>query len=238
MPSDLQPHYDLQLEVLEALATARNYNAWITALTLPHLGENPLEIGSGLGDQAALWLAAGVPRVTLSDLELRAVESLTERFGHDDRVELRRLDLAAAESSSFSAAVAVNVLEHIEDDVGALAALRRLVRPGGNVVLFVPAFSFAMSQFDREIGHYRRYTKRVMLDRLDAASLSPPRVLRYVNAPGLVAWYVGMRLLRRTPQRSSLLDAWDRAIVPLTSRIEQRLSPPFGQSLFVVTTVR
>ena len=57
---DAQPHYDLQLEVLETLADARNYNDWVSSLAFPYLGDDPLEIGSGLGDQAALWLERGL----------------------------------------------------------------------------------------------------------------------------------------------------------------------------------
>jgi SAM-dependent methyltransferase len=180
---DAQPHYGLQLEVLETLADARNYNDWVSSMAFPYLGADPLEIGSGLGDQAAVWLARGVPRLTLSDLEQRSVETLEQRFSGDGRVTVRRIDLLDAAPALFSSVVAINVLEHLHDDVRALRGARNLVRIGGRVIIFVPAFPFAMSRFDHEIGHFRRYTTGSLTGRLEAAGLAP-HVVRYVNAPG------------------------------------------------------
>jgi Methyltransferase domain len=200
---------------------------------LPHLGDDPIEIGSGLGDQASVWLENGVPRITLSDLEQRSVEALAERFAGDDRVSTRRLDLANCEPGAFSSAVAINVLEHIEDDTSALRATRSLVSVGGKVIVFVPAFPLAMSRFDREIGHHRRYTTRAVTERLVAAGLQP-LVVQYVNAPGLIAWILMMRLLRRRPSAGPVVRAWDRRVVPIARRLERRRTAPFGQSVLAV----
>jgi SAM-dependent methyltransferase len=230
---DVQPHYDLQLSTLEALASARRYNSWIAALALPHLGDHPIEIGSGLGDQAHLWLEAGLGRITLSDLERRSVDALQARFRHDDRVDVRLLDLATCEPGDYSAVVAVNVLEHIVGDRAALAAAARLVRPGGKVIVFVPAFPMAMSRFDRDIGHIRRYRRRTLTARLLEVGLRPSTV-HYVNAPGLLAWMVMMKVLRGRPQEGLGLRLWDDLVVPITRRVEQRVRPPFGQSLLAV----
>src|SRR6185312_8193629 len=95
----------------------------------------------------------------------------------------------------YDAVVALNVLEHIPDDVGALRSFTRLLRPGGAVVLIVPAFPIAMSAFDRAIGHQRRYRKHTLRAAVQAAGLQL-EVIRHVNGPGLLAWIVGMRLLR------------------------------------------
>lgn len=233
-PTDVQPHYGLQLRVLEALGSARNYNSWISSLAFPHLGDDPLEIGSGLGDQAALWLEQGAARITLSDLEQRSVEALDGRFSADERVSIRQIDLLDCTPASFSSVVAINVLEHLEDDVGALQGARSLVRVGGRVIVFVPAFPFAMSRFDREIGHYRRYTTGSVTHTLKAAGLEP-LVVQYVNAPGLLAWVLMMRLLRMRPSGGALVRAWDRTVVPLARRLEERRPATFGQSVFAVS---
>ena len=230
---DAQPHYGLQLEVLETLADARNYNDWVASMALPYLGSDPLEIGSGLGDQAAMWLARGVPRITLSDLEQRSVETLEQRFSEDERVAVRRIDLTDASPALFSSVVAINVVEHVRDDVRALRGACHLVRPGGRVIIFVPAFPFAMSRFDHEIGHFRRYTTGSLTERLEAAGLVPLDA-RYVNAPGLVAWFVLMRLMRMRPSGGAFVRAWDRTVIPLARRIEQRRPARFGQSVFAV----
>lgn len=228
----------LQRRTLECLAGARNYNRWLADLVQPYLGACPLEIGSGLGDIAALWLESGVPRFTLSELNTEDVARLRQRFAHDNRIEVLQLDVTdpAKGIGPFSAAVAMNVLEHIERDSEALAGVGRLLVPGGAVVLFVPAHGWAMSAFDRAIGHWRRYSPCSLRDTIVRAGLRP-ELIRHVNAPGLAAWVLGMKLLKRTPTDSVLLRLYDQLIVPITRRVEGRVSVPFGQSLFAVARV-
>jgi hypothetical protein len=114
--------------------------------------------------------------------------------------------------------------------VGALRAAHRIVRPGGAVVVIVPAFPFAMGRFDREVGHVRRYTKQSLRRAYESAGLTIEE-LYYLNAPGLLAWFIGMRLLRMTPRDGVTVRLWDRVVVPIARRIESRWRPPFGQSL-------
>jgi 2-polyprenyl-3-methyl-5-hydroxy-6-metoxy-1,4-benzoquinol methylase len=96
---------------------------------------------------------------------------------------VREVDFTAPIAGRHSAVVAFNVLEHIEDDVGALRGAQALLRPGGLVVMLTPAFELAMSRFDREIGHYRRYSKCTLRAAYESAGLTLER-LEYVNAPG------------------------------------------------------
>jgi SAM-dependent methyltransferase len=231
------PAADVQLRVLESLAEAENYNRWLAELTRPHLGDDPVEIGSGLGGNAALWLAAGAPRVTVSELDQATLDRLRQRFAGDERVTVERIDLADPPVASHSACVALNVLEHIEDDVAALRGAGRLVRPGGAVVVFVPAFPFAAGRFDRAIGHFRRYTRRTLTRAFESAGLRVALV-RYVNAPGLLAWFLSVRLLGQTPRSGPLLRVWDRSVIPLARRSERHFTPPFGQSVLAVGHTR
>ncbi len=226
----------LQHRVLEALEGARNYNAWVASLVQPHLGDDSIEIGSGTGTYAELWLAGGLPRLTVSDTDPAMVERLRSRFADDARVSVQELDLLETAGAQHSSVVALNVLEHIEDDVAGLEAAARLVRRGGAVVVFVPAFPFAMSRFDRAIGHHRRYTTDSLRAAFVDAGLEVVDV-RYVNAPGLLAWTVGMRILRMTPREGIVLRGWDRAVIPPTRHLEARRRPPFGQSVLGVSRV-
>jgi SAM-dependent methyltransferase len=224
---------DLQTDVLEDLAQAEHYRRWLCDLALPYLGDDPLEVGSGLGLYASEWRTAGAARLTVSEADPSRLQALRERFAGDRGVEVRELAVPVTESSSYSSVVAFNVLEHIEDDAGAVTGLRGLLRPGGCVVLVVPAFPSAMSRFDRAVGHHRRYTKRTLRAAVEAGGLQV-EVLRYVNCLGLLGWYVAMTLLRGRPRAGLLLTAFDRGIVPWLRRLEARWEPPFGQSLLVV----
>ena len=221
----------VQDEVLEDLAEAVNYRRWLCELALPYLGGDALEVGSGLGHYAATWQQLGA-RVTASEGSPARVEVLRARLGPAG-IPVRPLLVPVTETAQFSALVAYNVLEHIPDDLGAVRSLAGLVRPGGAVVLFVPAFMFAFSALDARIGHQRRYRKRDVERLCRTAGLTVER-LHYVNSLGLLAWFVGMRLLRLSPQSGPFLKLWDSYVIPLLRRIESRFRPPFGQSVFVV----
>jgi hypothetical protein len=227
---------ELQTVSLESLSEAKRYHQWLTDLAFPHLGDHPVEIGSGLGGYAMTWLEDGLPAITVTERDESRLGVLKSTFGDDPRVTVSDLDVFTPPQGDHSAMVAMNVLEHIEDHVGALRAAHTLLRPGGRVIMFVPAFQFAMSRFDRAIGHYRRYTVPSLRGVYEAAGLEVESI-HYVNAPGLLAWFTGMRLLRMTPKYGPTVKVWDSAVVPVARAIETRVRPPFGQSVFAVGRV-
>jgi SAM-dependent methyltransferase len=226
----------LQSEVLEDLRGARQYRRWLVRLVAPYLGEHPIEFGSGTGDYAA-ELAPGRAGYTATEPDPHRFAGLADRFAGDPVVRVRRLGLPTGQTGDHSAAVMFNVLEHIEDDVAALRSTARLVRPGGAVVVFVPAFNAAMSRFDRLIGHHRRYTRRTLGAALTAAGLRIDQ-LRYVNSVGLVSWFLLMRCARMIPRDGPALRCYDATVIRSVAWVERFVRPPFGQSVLAVARVR
>jgi SAM-dependent methyltransferase len=225
----------LQSRVLEDLRGARNYRRWLVSLVDPYLGDDPIEIGSGIGDYAA-ELVGGRASYTATEADPDRVAVLARRFVDHPVVRVRPLSLPADEAGEHSAALLLNVLEHIQDDVAALRCAASLVRPGGAVVVFVPAFPFAISRFDRLIGHHRRYTRRSLAAALAGAGLRVERV-RYVNSVGLVSWFLLMRCARMIPRDGFALRCYDATIIRAVAGAERRFRPPFGQSVLAVARV-
>jgi SAM-dependent methyltransferase len=137
------------------------------------------------------------------------------------------------EGRSFDSVVLVNVLEHIEDDAAALRDILTGLRPGGTVVLFVPAFQALYSEFDRLVGHYRRYRKGELAALVRGAGFEVVES-RYVNCIGALAWWVVARQLGRFPKSRSAMRAYDRTVVPVIRAVESRWTPPFGQSVLCI----
>jgi hypothetical protein len=128
--------------------------------------------------------------------------------------------------------VMINVLEHIEDDVGALASLRSVLNPGGNVVLYVPALNGLYGAWDRKVGHFRRYSKWRMREIAAEAGLIVGE-LRYVNLLAIPAWMAFSRSNIETTVGSSL-SIWDRVGVPAGRALESRVRVPVGLNLLAL----
>jgi 2-polyprenyl-3-methyl-5-hydroxy-6-metoxy-1,4-benzoquinol methylase len=218
--------------VLSVLECADNYADWIFALIRPHLGDRVLEVGAGHGELTERLRRHS--HVTATDVSKRCIDELAKRFADDGNVEVLQADVAAlgAGQHLFDSAVLVNVLEHIDDDVTALADLREVVRRGGRICVFVPAFEGLYSDFDRRIGHRRRYRRSQLVSAFDEAGLGIVEA-RYVNTVGALAWWLTARRMGRVPTRRWSVQAYDR-LVPAIRRFEAEREPRFGQSLLCV----
>ena len=155
-------------DVLENLADAKNYNRALADLVLKHVsGEPVLDFGAGSGTFAKLLTHRGL-HVKCVELDSGYVEQLkAEGFDASVRID----DFA----EPFACVYSLNVLEHIEDDRAALRRIRSSLAENGRVIIFVPAHQVLYSGFDRRIGHYRRYSKRMLLQLLEAAGFTVKR---------------------------------------------------------------
>jgi 2-polyprenyl-3-methyl-5-hydroxy-6-metoxy-1,4-benzoquinol methylase len=220
-------------DVLRVLEEADNYADWIYRLIRPYLGDHVLEVGAGHGELTERLRRDA--HVTATDFSKRCVDELALRFAGCDEVEVLQADVAAlgAAERRFDSVVLVNVLEHIDDDVTALADLREVLKPGGRLCVFVPAFEGLYSDFDRSIGHRRRYRRSHLATTFDRAGLAVVDA-RYVNTVGALAWWLFARQFGQVPTQRWSVKLYDRLVVPLMRRLEAGRSPRFGQSLVCI----
>jgi len=220
-------------DTLDSLDDAGNYADWIVELMASHLGPRVLEVGAGHGTMSAR-LRDHAETVTASELSPRAAAILRERFAEDPKVRVVEGDIdSAAETGPFDSVVMINVLEHIPDDRAALASLFDCLVPGGTVAIYVPAYEVLYSDFDRDIGHCRRYRRSTITQALTASGFEMVGV-RYLSLPGAIAWLIVARMANRQPTNRSIATAYDRAVIPILRRVEARWEMPAGQSLLAI----
>ncbi|MCP5026224.1 MAG: glycosyltransferase [Actinomycetia bacterium] len=232
LPVDVDPD---MAATLDRLDDAGNYANWLGDLISPHVRGRVVEVGAGIGTLTerihgrAQELTSVEPAPSLS-------HELKSRFADQPQIEVVQGDLASvADLQNCDTVILVNVLEHIEDDGEALRQIHSMLAPGGKVILYVPAFQALYSEFDRKIGHHRRYRKRELGRRLRSAGYQIDE-LRHVNSIGFGLWWFGVKTLGQDPGSSPATTLYDRAVVPWQRAIEDRAQPPVGQSLLAVAT--
>lgn len=212
------------------------YRRYQYDLIAPHCGRSVLEVGAGLGEFAALF--SGRERVVATDVDPGAVAVMAERFAGQPEIEARQLDLDGEVDidEPVESVVAINVLEHFEDDAGTLKALAGLVTPGGSIVLWVPGYQSLYGDFDRRVGHFRRYSPRTAAEAVTAAGLRV-ELARPVNLLGGLAWWAAVRRGGTGSPNSGLVAIYDRMVVPVSRVLDRVLPVPFGQSVLCVARV-
>ena len=152
------------------------------------------------------------------------------------------LELPFADGS-FDVLTGVDILEHIDDDVGALREWRRVLKPGGRLFLFVPAHQWLWSLQDEISGHRRRYTAGLLRRVVAEAGLVVERQ-SYVSTyllPVIVLGRIWLKALRRfkdVKTENTLHPSWSNGILRRVFSAEipllRRVNFPFGASLLCV----
>jgi SAM-dependent methyltransferase len=217
-----------------ALEHAVRYRAALIDEFRPYLTGNVVEVGAGIG-QLTTELAR-VPAVTrLLAVEPDAGFAAAFRAAHPTREFLHGTAGAIAAGQPWHAVVSVNVLEHIRDDDAELRVWRELLAPQqGHLCVFVPARPELYAPIDKDFGHFRRYTKPQLAQKLRDAGFVVER-LHYFNLVGYFAWWASFKMLGRRAFDPTSVKFFDRAIFPWSHAFERTLvRPPFGQSLLAV----
>ncbi|WP_055483237.1 methyltransferase [Sphaerimonospora mesophila] len=216
---------------------ARNYRQYEYDMVAPHVGRSMLEIGSGLGHFAEQFLPR-LDRLVVSDFDPYCVEQLEKRFASRDDVSVLQFGLPAEIplADPVDTVVMMNVLEHIEEDAEALRSLAKVTAPGGRIVIWVPGYMQLYGDFDRKVGHVRRYTPATLRAAVTAAGLGVD-VLKPINFLGGIAWWAAVRRGGVGYPDPRLVKIYDRTVVPMTRLIERVIRPPFGQTVFCVARV-
>jgi SAM-dependent methyltransferase len=215
--------------------SAPRYRRWQIDTVRPYCGRTVLELGPGMGHFAAELDALGLDRLVLADTEAYALDRLRARYAGREDVDVVELTVPGPVEigEPVETVVAMNVLEHIEDDIAAMRDLATVLVPGGRLILWVPGFPSLYGEFDRKVGHVRRYTPATLDAAVRAAGLEV-RVCRPINLLGGLGWWLAVRQGKVGHPKPWLVWLYDRIGIPITRGVERVVRPPFGQTVFCI----
>ena len=212
---------------LNRLSRAPRFNAWMGDVIRPHCGQRVLEIGSGVGNLTRQLVPRALYHASdINPLYLQALERLTyERpYLHISLTDVTKPETFPQVSGGFDTVVCLNVIEHVDDDRGALENIKRVLAPGGRAIILVPHGPQLMGTLDEVLGHHRRYTVETLQQLAESAGFKVQQTILF-NRTGWPAWWLNGQVLKRRTFGLGQIMALN-ALTPVFRRVDEQLPFP------------
>jgi trans-aconitate methyltransferase len=206
---------------------ALNRNNFIASLIRRHIrdevSQEILEFGAGKGEFIDRFSS-------MKNVHTHAVETDEEYFKilSGKHSVYRTMQEAP---SNLDLIFAIDALEHVEDDQALLKAFYDKLKEGPTLFIYVPARQELFSEYDKSIGHFRRYGKAELKKKVSNAGFVVERI-QYHELPGYFATALHNKFLRIGIPSENSLKVYDK-ILPYSNYMEGILSPPIGKSLYL-----
>jgi hypothetical protein len=220
---------------LALFAAARNWKSYWCRHVRPFVKGDVLEVGAGIGSNTLLMDPGGTGRWVCLEpdpkllVQLRA--NITDVKGRSREALCGTLSTLSA-VEVFETIIYIDVLEHIERDYDELVSAVSRLKAGGRVIVLSPAHQFLMTDFDRSIGHFRRYNERSL------AAISPPGAtlerLIYLDSVGVLASAANRLFLRQKMPTPGNIRFWDTFMVPVSTVLDKVFFHQVGKSILAV----
>lgn len=222
-------------EELDLFQHARNWKNYFAAMLRPYVRGRVLDAGCGMGVNADHVWNDAVEQYTFLEPDVRLLEQVpahvkTPALHGAERIQDTTADLRGRQ---FDTILYLDVIEHIEDSTTELRRAYDLLAPGGHLLLLVPAFNYLYSDFDKAIGHYRRYDKGILKREL------PPELeritTRYLDSLGMLMSLGNKWFLKQSEPKLAQILFWDRNVVPISKVADKVVFHGFGRSLLSIS---
>lgn len=202
-------------EAIINLTRTPAYTDWLCSVLRPELGDSVFELCAGVGTFSARLMGRRL-RYLATDPDPLHLHALQNRFLRTPNVEVASCRPDVAEdfqpwAGQFDSALAVNVLEGLDEPLTALRGLGNVLRPGGRLLLVAPQGTWLYGSVDRAMGQLRRFRKADLKALLDQAGFEPLWI-RDINRGGVLGWWLASRVLGRRRLSKFTLKLFDKTV--------------------------
>lgn len=225
------------LDILDVVAKAKKLNNWMYETIEPFCKGAVLEVGSGTGNISEFFVTNKYD-ISVSDLRENYRIILKDKFNLPENKVLD-LDIVAPDFdikskellNTFDSVFSLNVVEHIKDDDLAIKNMVKLLKPGGNLVILVPAYQALYNNFDTTLEHYRRYNKKSLTKLM--GNYGEIISSFYFNAVGTLGWWVSGKLFKNKMIPEGEMKLYN-SLVPIIKIVDKVTFNKVGLSIICV----
>jgi len=234
--TEMQLNYAGKSELTDTEEGLAQYNLHIVNKIFHELGISKteetldliLEFGAGTGALAEIWRSS----FDISPVCIEIDPQLFTLLGEKGFKTYRNLNEV---TKSISYIYTSNVLEHIEDDTNALRDLYKYLPTGGKLAIYVPALPILFSNLDRYVGHFRRYKRKELIEKVTLAGFHVEKCY-FNDSIGVIASlgikFLGFKFKSGPSTRRSIL-LYDRCLYPISKLLDKAiLKHLIGKNLF------
>jgi SAM-dependent methyltransferase len=234
--SNFRREYSGKQELVDAEVGLESYNLDIVSQFYRNLNLDSkdqklklVDFGAGTGALAEIWQR----EYGINPICLEIDNGLCKILNEKSFVTFQNLDLM---SSDFTAVYTSNVLEHIEDDRKSLRDIRAIMQVGGKLAIYVPALPFLFSDMDAQVGHYRRYKKKELIEKVQESGFMVEKCY-WNDCIGVAAWFslkiLGYKGKVGIGSKKSLV-IYDKFVYPISKILDKLFFKKIiGKNLFL-----
>ena len=216
---------------LEAFDKAHIWRKYIYFLIKKFLKKDILEVGAGIGSFTNNYVKDD-QNITLTDPDTYNSNQLNEKFSNRDNIKVFKCFVDQVEGS-FDSILYLNVLEHIEDDVGELNKALEKLNSGGTIVVLVPAHQKLYGNLDKAVGHFKRYD----MNFFNKVHIKNAKIekLYYLDCTGYFLYYINKIFFKEEVYPSDFkIFIWDKIFTPITIILDALIGYKFGKNIMCV----
>lgn len=221
-------------EELHVFENAKNWKKYFSSFLKPFIKEKTLEVGAGIGGttpflnngQQSSWLCMEPDAELLKQIEHKIQLGSLPHNCKCTGGTISNLN------ETFDTIIYIDVIEHIEDDKKEVLTAISKLNQGGHLIILVPAFNFLYSPFDKAIGHYRRYTKKMLLDLIPTGIVVKKSF--YLDTVGFFSSLANKYILKQNEPTKDQILLWDRFLLKFSFILDKIFFHQFGKSVFIV----
>ena len=190
-----------------------------------------LEVGAGCGSFTRSYIKNHSENIVLTETDNKNIINLRESFKDNKNVNVLHSTINEVDGK-FDSILYFHVLEHIEKDLEEMEEAKKKLKPGGHLIIMVPAHQKMFSNLDKAVGHMRRYEK--IFFKKDLLGLSLVN-FKYLDTMGYLLYYLNKIFFTKEVFPSNLkIFLWDKIFTPITIFIDFITAYRFGKAIIAV----
>lgn len=222
---------------LEIFSHAKNWKNYWSGKVRPYIGKTVLEVGAGIGTNTVNFINdESIKKWVCVEPDLELSRQIDVNLKNEKG--FKKLDIVPSFLSNyktidkFDTIMYIDVIEHIEKDKDELVTALSFLKEGGYLIILVPAYNFLYNDFDKAIGHYRRYS-RELLKRTIPKGL---KVISHCNLDslGLLASVANKLFLKQSYPTVKQIKFWDSLVVSVSKIVDPLLWYKVGKSSLII----